>query len=116
MSGDQHASKTALCHIDEIAEGQSKGFNLNGQELFAVKKAGKIYLYDNHCPHVGVNLEWLPDQFLDSEGCLIQCSMHGALFTIENGHCIAGPCQGDSFTPLRFSVEDGVIYLMPTVR
>lgn len=106
------SNKQALCHIDDITEGQSKGFSVNGQDLFAVKKMGKVYIYDNHCPHVGVNLEWLPDQFLDNDGCLIQCSMHGALFTIENGHCIAGPCQGDALTPLEFVVEDGVIYLV----
>lgn len=100
-----------LCHIDEIAEGQSKGFQFQGQELFAVKKAGQIYLYVNHCPHIGVNLEWLPDQFLDSEGCLIQCSMHGALFTIETGQCIAGPCQGEALTPLSFKIIDQHIYL-----
>lgn len=105
-------TKHALCHIDEIEEGKSKGFSVNNQDLFAVKKAGKLYIYDNHCPHVGVNLEWLPDQFLDNDGCLIQCSMHGALFTIENGHCIAGPCQGDALTPLEFAVEDGVVYLL----
>lgn len=105
------AERQALCHINEIAEGQSKGFTLNDQELFAVKKAGKLYLYANHCPHIGVNLEWLPDQFLDHEGCLIQCSMHGALFTIENGHCIAGPCQGDALTALNFEIEEDIVYL-----
>ena len=100
-----------LCHRNDIADGQSKGFHLDGLELFAVNRAGELYLYENHCPHLGINLEWLPDQFLDPSGHLIQCAMHGALFTIENGRCIAGPCQGESLRPIPFTLIDEVIYL-----
>lgn len=101
----------ALCHVDEIAEGASKGFVLGQLELFAVRQAGQIYLYANRCPHIGVNLEWQPDQFLDHSGSLIQCSMHGALFTIDKGHCIAGPCQGEALESIPFEIRDGMIYL-----
>jgi len=31
---------------------------------------------------------------------LIQCATHGALFLIESGECIAGPCAGQSLTAL----------------
>lgn len=102
----------ALCHSDEIAEGQSKGFDLeNGTSVFVVRKHGKLYVYKNQCPHLGINLEWVPDQFLDNDSCLIQCSMHGALFLIADGHCISGPCQGDSLTPVPFTIKDGNLYL-----
>ncbi len=77
-----------LCHIDDIEEGCSKGFEVLNKYLFAVKKDGRTYLYYNYCPHLGTPLEWQEDQFLDSDGALIQCSTHGALFLIENGQCI----------------------------
>ena len=41
-------------------------------------------------------LEWLPDQFLDSSAQYIQCSVHGAMFRIEDGWCVRGPCAGDA--------------------
>jgi len=52
------------------------------------------------CPHRGVPLEWQPDQFLDPSASLIQCATHGALFLIESGECVAGPCAGQFLTAL----------------
>ncbi|GGY38825.1 MFS transporter [Bacterioplanes sanyensis] len=92
------SKEQALCHSSAIAEGQSKGFEVDGTAIFVVHKHGQFYAYRNQCPHLGIELEWLPDQFLDSEGALIQCATHGALFLIDSGDCIAGPCQGQSLT------------------
>ena len=98
-----------LCHHDEIAEGKSKGFQIADTFLFVVKKYGEIYVYENTCPHLGIQLEWQPDEFLDSDASIIQCSSHGALFNIESGECLLGPCQGQSLTKIDFSLRDGLI-------
>lgn len=100
-----------LCRQDELAENSARGFTVNGMPVLAVRKNGAVYAYHNSCPHIGVPLEWLPDQFLDSEGELIQCATHGALFVIETGACIAGPCVGESLEPLPLVIQDGVVYL-----
>lgn len=102
-------TKQRLCHLDDIPERGSKGFSINGEQLFAVKKTGKVYLYRNQCPHIGIALEWVEDQFLDQSNSMIQCANHGALFTIESGKCVAGPCSGKSLTPIAYSVSDGFI-------
>ncbi|WP_148053418.1 Rieske 2Fe-2S domain-containing protein, partial [Pseudomonas fluorescens] len=52
------------------------------------------------CPHRGVGLEWHHDQFLDPSNSLIQCATHGALFLIEDGECVAGPCVGQALTAI----------------
>jgi nitrite reductase/ring-hydroxylating ferredoxin subunit len=102
----------ALCHIDDIMESASKGFTLpNGSAIFAVKKDGGIFVYRNQCPHLGIELEWQEDEFLDSEGALIQCSTHGALFLIESGECIAGPCVGKVLQEIPHRIEDKIIYI-----
>jgi len=98
-----------LWHSYEIAEGKSKGFQINETYLFAVKKNGAIYVYQNACPHLGIQLEWQPDQFLDIDESMIQCSSHGALFRIEDGECLMGPCQGESLIALDFTINDGEI-------
>jgi nitrite reductase/ring-hydroxylating ferredoxin subunit len=102
---------TILCHIDDIAEGKSKGFTLGERFLFAVKKFGQIYLYENSCPHLGIQLEWTDDEFLDADGSLILCSMHGALFKIDDGLCIAGPCQGQALTTIEFQIDNDQIVI-----
>lgn len=95
-----------LCHSNEISEGKSKGFQIGERFVFAVKKHGRIYVYENSCPHLGIQLEWQPDEFLDSEASLIQCSTHGALFKIEDGECLSGPCLGQSLIAVDFTIND----------
>lgn len=63
--------------------------------------------YINRCPHTGVNLEWMPDRFLDRGGDFIQCATHGAKFRIHDGYCVFGPCAGDSLQPVPVRVIAG---------
>ena len=83
-----------LCETHALVEGKSRGFEVDGVQLLAVRRAGQLYAYLNRCPHRNVPLEWKADQFLDASASLIQCATHGALFLIESGECIAGPCEG----------------------
>jgi nitrite reductase/ring-hydroxylating ferredoxin subunit len=102
---------TYLCNINEIEENTSKGFRVDKNNYFAVKKDGEVYLYHNQCPHLGVELNWMEDQFLDMDNSLIQCFTHGALFLIEDGQCISGPCLGEQLQPASFSIVDGQVML-----
>lgn len=101
-----------LCQRDDIPDPGAKGFVVDQQPLFAVHRYGDIFVYRNACPHLGIELEWMPDQFLDRDGELIQCATHGALFLIDTGACVAGPCTGQALEPLPFTVQDGAIYLL----
>ena len=101
-----------LCPTNEISEAASKGFLVDGKHLFAVKKNGEIFVYANHCPHLGIQLEFMPDQFLDMEGSLIQCAMHGALFRIEDGYCISGPCADQSLQSIPHQIKDDILYAL----
>jgi nitrite reductase/ring-hydroxylating ferredoxin subunit len=100
-----------LCHVHEIADPGSKGFKFADYSVFAVHLQGKIYVYRNSCPHLGIELNWQEDQFLDYDDSLIQCTTHGALFLIENGLCVAGPCMGKALEPLAFQITNGIITL-----
>jgi len=103
---------TQLCTITEIPDESAKGFELAGRKLFAVRKAGQIFIYENRCPHKGIPLEWMPDTFLDPEKQFIQCSTHGALFTIDAGLCIAGPCNGAHLKAINFKLDNDQIILL----
>lgn len=99
----------ALFSISELEEGDARGLEVNDRYLFAVKKDDQIYLYWNSCPHLGTPLEWEEDKFLDGDGALIQCATHGALFRIEDGHCLAGPCRGKNLRAIPFTVEQDLV-------
>ncbi|CAA0081834.1 Uncharacterised protein [BD1-7 clade bacterium] len=95
-----------LCHLNDIDEDSSKGFIIDDVSVFAVKKDGQIFVYKNSCPHLGVELEMVEDQFLDADNVLIQCATHGALFLIESGECVAGPCQGQALQQLPNELDE----------
>ena len=99
-----------LCNLDDIPENGCRGFKPDNNttleaSIFVVRQSQETYLYQNRCPHLGLPLEWMPDQFLDRDGCYIQCATHGALFRIQDGVCIAGPCPGETLVPVPFQIQ-----------
>lgn len=101
-----------LCHIDTIPDGDSKELRAANHSLIAVRQQQQVYVYLNRCPHRGIPLEWQPDRFLDLERRFIQCSTHGALFRIDTGLCIQGPCNGQALTPLTTHLDaEGYLHL-----
>ncbi|MDF3867106.1 Rieske 2Fe-2S domain-containing protein [Pseudomonas denitrificans (nom. rej.)] len=105
-----------LCAPHDLAEGQSRGFKAAGLNLFAVRRQGRVYAYRNSCPHREIPLGYDAEQYLDASGRLLQCSHHGALFLIETGECIQGPCLGDVLEALPCREDERGIWLEGPVR
>lgn len=78
---------------------------------FVVRWQGKIYAYQNFCPHAGHRLNFKPDGFFNLDKSLLICASHGAVFSPENGECIGGPCPGSRLQPLACRVENGEVYV-----
>lgn len=108
-------SDTRLCPLDDIADGHSAGFNVHGPYgqfgVIAVRQGESVVAYVNSCPHIGAPLEMQPNAFLNAEKTHIQCSTHGALFRINDGVCVSGPCKNDTLKPLSTDIRDGIIYV-----
>ncbi|MET0049922.1 MAG: Rieske 2Fe-2S domain-containing protein [Candidatus Thiodiazotropha sp.] len=110
------ASVLVLCDFDELPDPGSRGFRLERMgeplELLVVRREDRVFAYQNSCPHTGINLEWQPDRFLDISLSFIQCATHGALFRIDDGLCLRGPCVGQRLTPLKIGLVGGKVVLM----
>jgi nitrite reductase/ring-hydroxylating ferredoxin subunit len=104
-----------VCALHELADPGAKGFTMGRGDWplrgFVVRHGAVVRAYVNHCPHAGFPLNWTPDAFLAPEAPMILCSMHGALFEVESGLCISGPCQGLGLRPLAVRVEYGYVML-----
>lgn len=99
-----------VCNLDDIQDGDARGFDMAiGERLVSIiciRRSDQLFVYKNSCPHTGVNLEWLPDQFLDTTQQYLVCSTHGALFQVEDGHCVAGPCAGDALQKVTATIKN----------
>lgn len=98
-----------VCNLDDIDDGHSAGFTAGHTMIMIIRQGNQVYAYENSCPHIGTPLDFLPDQFLTKERDYILCSTHGALFQIEDGRCVSGPCAGDALRPIAAAIEDGQI-------
>jgi nitrite reductase/ring-hydroxylating ferredoxin subunit len=74
-----------LCRLEEIAE--------------------RIFAYRNACPHTGGMLDWDDEGFMSDSGEHILCQTHGALFQIDTGVCLAGPCLGDCLARVAVALD-----------
>lgn len=75
---------------------------VRGQILkgFVVRKGKSFYAYHNLCKHLPVTLDLNDNSFFNHDRSLLQCQMHGALYQMESGLCVGGPCEGARLTSL----------------
>jgi len=112
MANNTHLPKdVTLCNLEDLDDRQSIELTVEERQLFAVRRDDVIFAYWNICPHRGSPLNWAPNQFLDFDNERIQCSLHGALFEIDSGLCIAGPCSGDRLQPAELGCKDQSYYV-----
>ncbi len=76
---------------------------------FVVRRGHKVFAYQNFCVHVGHPLNWQPDRFLTQDGQKIICASHGAIYEIDSGVCVAGPCPGRTLRAVAVDIIDGEI-------
>lgn len=104
------ARRAYLCAESELAG--ALGIELDDISLLLVRRGDAIYAYENRCPHRGTSLDWLPGRFMSADGELLQCATHGALFRVEDGLCVSGPCVQQHLTALRIERVDGEVWLV----
>ena len=104
-----------LCALEDIPDNDAKGFAVEEEgrrrKILVVRRGERLWGYLNRCPHAGTPLDWVPDRFFSRTREHLICQTHGALFEVEDGFCIDGPCAGDSLTPVPVRLQDGMVLL-----
>ena len=99
--------------LELIADGAARNFVLQiGEGFFhgfVVRQGEAVRGYVDRCPHAGLPLAQKLDDYLTPTGDLIACSWHGALFDIDSGACVGGPCAGSALRPWPVVLADGWI-------
>lgn len=108
-------AQTRICALDDIPDGNSHGLSIPEGErwlsLLLVRRGTQVFAYRNRCPHEGDRMEHGRGKFLDETAENILCASHGALFRIEDGVCIAGPCVGEQLSAIPTTVEGDDVFI-----
>lgn len=110
------AAARPICNLADLHDGAARGFdpmNRGRDSVFAVRRGQTVRLWADRCPHHGTPMPWRKDAYLNAAGDRIVCAAHGALFEIDSGLCVQGPCLGDHLRPVPFKLtENGDLLLV----
>ena len=105
-----------ICELNQINDGESEGFTIeiNGikKHYIVIRKKQHAFVYLNSCPHIGSPLDFIAGRFLTPDKKFIICSTHGALFRINDGFCISGPCAEKTLQSIPVKILNGDIFLI----
>lgn len=97
--------------LDLITDGAARAFVLQMKtgrfHGFVVRRGETVHGYVDRCPHAGLPLAKTLDDYLTPGAGLIACRWHSALFEVETGACVGGPCMGQSLKSWPVAVIDG---------
>jgi nitrite reductase/ring-hydroxylating ferredoxin subunit len=77
--------------------------------LLLTRKSQRVAAFRNRCPHAGYPLQRADGAVLMQQGRYIVCGAHGASFTLEDGACAGGPCDGDALERIAITLQNGEI-------
>jgi nitrite reductase/ring-hydroxylating ferredoxin subunit len=104
-----------LCALAALPEGQAALIEAPGglleDALVLVRRGQRVDGYVNKCPHMGFSLDWKTERIVIGDGKFLRCVHHGAVFRVEDGVCVAGPCLDESLTKVALEIVDGEVRL-----
>jgi nitrite reductase/ring-hydroxylating ferredoxin subunit len=86
--------KARTLKAPELGEGEMAGVRVGSTPILFAKAEGKIYAFNDRCPHKG-----FPLHKGTLEGHTLTCAYHGGKFDIRDGRCLkhpyeTHPCRG----------------------
>jgi nitrite reductase/ring-hydroxylating ferredoxin subunit len=105
---------TALARVDELADPCAIVVRSETDfyaSLIVTRRGDHIAAFRNKCPHAGYPLQRADGRIVVQEGRYMVCGGHGASFTLDDGACAGGPCNGDGLERVAIIIRDGAIYI-----
>ena len=100
-----------LCRVVDIPDHGAIAVEVasstGGFSLILLREGERVFAYHNECPHAGRQLDYVPGKFLVKDRRIV-CAAHGAVFAVESGACLGGPCR-NGLVSVPVDVRDGEV-------
>jgi nitrite reductase/ring-hydroxylating ferredoxin subunit len=94
---------TLLFHIQNAQTNEKK-------EAILSRVTGEVRAWLNYCQHL-THIRLDKGSGAEIRGEELVCTNHGAYFTLENGFCTYGPCEGAYLAELSITIDNGDVFL-----
>ena len=89
-----------------------KGANRRPREaLVLLGSDGAPRCYLNECRHLPIPIDLGSKRYLTNDKRHLLCGTHGALYRLDDGVCVTGPCLSLALSALPLIEEDGVLHV-----
>jgi nitrite reductase/ring-hydroxylating ferredoxin subunit len=116
MNGVPRAVK--VCASDALARGEVRIVPIEDDEYGMPREVlvlrdldGHLRGYLNVCKHLPIPLDSGAREFLDDGKRHLVCNTHGALYRIDDGVCIEGPCVDEVLDTMAVWEDAGVVWI-----
>lgn len=79
--------------------------------LVLTRRGDRVSCFRNRCAHADYPLQRADGRIVVQEGRYMLCAAHGASYTLEEGACAGGPCNGAGLERIAIVVRDGSVVL-----
>lgn len=81
--------------------------------MFVIRRGDRVHAWRNACPHYDrARMAWKKDEYLTADRQHVICGAHGAMFEIDTGECVIGPCLGKTLHPVTIEIIDGTVFVV----
>jgi nitrite reductase (NADH) small subunit len=95
---------TFLCKVEKVPQMRPLKVMKDGRGILVCEEAGKIYAFDEACPHKGLSME----HGVVLQGMLV-CPWHQYKFDLETGRCRRRRCA--PATPIEVEIKEDEVHL-----
>jgi nitrite reductase/ring-hydroxylating ferredoxin subunit len=78
--------------------------------LILTRHSAGLSCFRNRCAHANYPLQRADGRIVVQEARFLVCAAHGASYTLNDGACAGGPCNGDGLERVAIVIRDGVVF------
>ena len=104
----------ALARLEDVPEAGAivvyAGEGNTRVSLVLTRRGETLACFRNRCAHANYPLQRADGRIVVQEGRYLVCAAHGASYTLDDGACAGGPCNGDPLERIAIVARDGVVF------
>ena len=94
-----------IAELEDALKNQMQVFNVEGLEILIINAGGRLFAFENRCPHMGY-----PLFFGSVQDDILTCGFHKAKFNVRTGKSLT-PSTYKSLRTFKVKIQNSAIFI-----